>query len=536
VSYPTEYMNAVNNLKALRKSIESTFIAGRVKALLEASKETLAKYRELLNGVSLRTRLIGNINRYNLAIYGNPVYAPQGQVAQVRTKYTGATQLYPLEDFGKPNVDPRHLPRVGVYIKTFPPDIWIFESGHTAMWEQMFVIQTEQGQFGTEPDAINAFFSFYRFRPLGRNKYEADLSGGIDNWTSYDKLKGECTELAVELRSPSGNDKYIYKLYAFLDVDLVDTSNVTHHFPFGVINPASNASNPEVTFIICGKRIKSTDTGLFIGDIRDGQLVGFTKTHSTVEKTLEEVLYSEPCIFTVIVDGKEYGSIDYEEGTHKVFRSDDIVITATPNEGCKFGGWVLDGRGIPPDVNPIMFTMIHDRTLIAKFYKETTVYKVPIELVYCDECKGYENGVEVPPSADLIDEVHSDGSDTMILLPNTVQPQALLTANLSSVSIPSDATIESVIVEVTAQKSWYGIPAKLSFGLEIDATRYLSPEFDFPHDWFDTQRFEWTNNPHTLESWKVDEINNLKVVVANSYWGLPMYISTVTVWVKYVTA
>ena len=113
MSYPSEYEKAVTNLKALRKSIESTFIAGRIKALLDASKETLNKYKAIIWSKSVTPTTFDNINRKNLLFWDTSMAKPEGGIAQISAKYTGATSEYPVAI--EPAVKKRTLPQVDYF-------------------------------------------------------------------------------------------------------------------------------------------------------------------------------------------------------------------------------------------------------------------------------------------------------------------------------------------------------------------------------------------------------------------------------------
>jgi len=533
VSYPTEYENAINGLKTLRKNIERTFLSGRIKALLEASRETLRKYSEIISGKTIFPRLVGNINRYNLALTGNPTYFPADVIAQAKLKYTGDTAPFPNGRDVEPQVDRRLLPNIGIFTKDFRSDIALLEEGHEALWGQMFVIQAEYDAFGTEPDAYNSFFTYYRFSPLGREKISAPLSDGINGFTDYNQITGECTVLGRELRKVDGTEKYGYSLFVFLDADLHTSDGIAVHFPFAVINPSSNAINPPVIFVIAGKRIKSDDTGLFVGDIRDGQLVGFTKTHNTVGTMDEVTLYSSPATLTIEIDGAEYGTTDPPAGVYVREKSDPITITATPNTNCILKEWILDGRGIPPSDSTLEFTMMHDRHVIAVFKPQKSVLIVPNTIEKCDWCTGYYYGGYTSLKPDLINETHTDGKESYISIDDRGRPYTLAVFGLTDPSIPSGATIDKVVVETVWFKERLTSYTTVRIGVKTHNTIYLSDGIYVEGIYPKKYTYEFPKNPYTDKEWTISELNELQLAVAVEYAKGRGNLSTGHVWIYY---
>ena len=523
MSYPSEYENAINNLKALRKNIESVFIGGRIKALLEASKETLQKYYDILSGKSITASLEGNINRYMMILNGNPLYLPRGLIAQAKLKYTGDVAGYPKTKTGELKVDIRDLPVVNPFIEKFASDISLIEEGHEAMWGQLFVLQADNNQFGTDPDAENAFFDYYRFTPLGREKFEADLSDGIGDFGSYNKIKGECTVLAVSVLRKDTNKLVDYVLYVFLDCDLLTSEGVHKHFPFAVINPETNASNPEATFIIAGKRMKTNDTGLFVGDVRDGQLMGFTKTHNTVSGLVTKTLYSEMKTLVIEVDGAEYGCTDPPAGVYSKYASEPISITATPYGSNVFKGWVFDGVGIPPSENPLNFTMIRNRHVKAIFRPELFQTIFPNEDIQVDDCYAKIGRDYVTPKYQAIDEGVPDGWTSYIYIYDDVEPYAMVKFGLTDPSIPSSSVIEKVEVVAVARTSALLVGNQMRIGIETYGAIYLSDPITLFFDEWTEHKLSFDKNPYTQQLWTVKELKDLRLVITSRHEGGGVY-------------
>ena len=531
MSYPSEYENAINNLKELRKSIERTFISGRIKALLEASKSTLQKYLQLLNQKTVTGSLTGNINRYMMIINGNPLYTPEGLIMQAKLKYTGEIKGYPQVKTGEPNVDIRDLPSVDVFIETFSPDITLLEKGHEAMWGQMFVLQTDKGQFKTTPDAKNAFFNYYNFVPLGREKFQASLSDGIGDFGTYNTIKGECTTLAVSVQKTDTDEIIDYSLFVFLDCDLITSDNVHKHFPFAVVNPSCNADKPSATFVVAGKRIKSDDTGLFVGDVREGQLMGFTKTHNTVGTPTTETLYSEPKTLTIEVDGAEYGYTDPPAGVYTKYASEPISITATPYDSSVFKGWQIDGIGVPPDKNPLQFTMIRDRYVRAIFRPELFQTLFPNEDIETTYCTAYVNYKVVEPKYQAIDEGVPDGDASYIMIGTSGDFDVIVKFGLTNPTIPEGSTIEKV-EHVAVIYPRFAYTPTIKLGIETYGAIYTSDWLRVPAGGYYEIKYAWDKNPYTQETWTLDELKDLVLVlIGRKYTGwINVTLAHIDVW------
>ena len=365
MAYPSEYETAVSGLKTLRKNVERIFIEGRVKALLNASVETLHQYQSILVEKIPSSNLVGNVNRFNLVFTGLGVPLWHSGIAQVEAKYTGGKATYPI--YVPPKVSQRDLPQVDVFVYTPSTDVELLEKGSGEIWSNTFILQTERYKYSTTPDASNIYFNYYKMSPIGRAKVTASLSSPESGFENITALRGEATVLYASVKEPESDVIYDYDLYVFLDADLFTSSGYAETVPLAVIVTGNDYLLPENAFLCAGKRVSTKDKGLYVGWIQDGQLVGFTRTHREAGVTEVVSLYAEPRILTIDYNPSNGGYTNPAKGVYNKKATDVLTVYAYPNSGWSFMGWLLDGFGVSSSANPIQLKMYRDHTLVALF-------------------------------------------------------------------------------------------------------------------------------------------------------------------------
>ena len=507
MSYPSEYENAVSGLKTLRKNVERTFIEGRVKALLDASVETLHRYREILAMSTPTAQLIGNINRYNLILSNGGVTPDFDNIAEVKAKYIGGKASYPM--YVPHKVSARELPQVDVFVYTPPTDVELLEKGSGEIWANTFLLQTNRQAYATTPDARNVYYDYYKMSPIGRAQVVASLSYPESGFEGYSKIRGEATVLYCTVQVPATNTFYDYDLYAFLDADFFTSTGFAKTVPLAVIVTDSDYNLPENTFVCAGKRISTKGKGLYVGWVQDGQLVGFSKTHGGV--TLDSVVatYAEPRTLTIDWTPLAGGYTSPTRGTYDKKSTDVVTVTAYPYSGWAFVGWLLDGSGIPPEVNPIQVKMYRNHTLIALFKPAASVIIRPNandEYVAC---------VPHPSSLalwDCVDDTVSDGDATHIYMSSIVKTAYAL-FHLTDPTIPSGAVIDRVTVWAVVRQvgaTWWTPPSRVCLMVKTYGVKYLSSAVDVKGETYKAVSYTWSVNPYTRQKWTLSEVNDLR--------------------------
>jgi len=510
MSYPSEYEYAVHGLKTLRQSIERTFVEGRVKALLNASVETLHRYREILGLSSLNAHLIGNVNRYNLVFSDGGVTPDFDNIAEVKARYTGGEATYPI--YLPHMVSARKLPQVDVFIYTPPTDVEMLERGSSEIWANSFLLQTNRHSYSTHPDASNVYYDYYKMSPIGRAMVTASLSNPESGFESYTKIRGEATVLYCTVQVPESNVFYDYDLYAFLDADFFTSTGFAKTVPLAVIVTDTDYDLPENTFVCAGKRVSTKGKGLYVGWVQDGQLVGFSKTHGSV--TLESVVatYAEPRMLTIDWTPLEGGYTSPDRGTYDKKSTDVVTVTAYPNSGWAFVGWLLDGSGVPPTVNPIQLKMYRDHTLVALFKPvSSTVIRPNAD----DEAVATVPYPKTLPMWDCVNDTVADGDASHLYMSSIIRI-AYACFHLTNPSIPSGAAITRVTVWALVRQvgaPWWAPAAKFYLLLKTYGVKYKSPKFEIRGEKYKAFCYSWDKNPYTEQPWTVEEVNDLRAGV-----------------------
>ena len=510
MSYPSEYEYAVHGLKTLRQSIERTFVEGRVKALLNASVETLHRYREILGLSSLNAHLIGNVNRYNLVFSDGGVTPDFDNIAEVKARYTGGEATYPI--YLPHMVSARKLPQVDVFIYTPPTDVEMLERGSSEIWANSFLLQTNRHSYSTHPDASNVYYDYYKMSPIGRAMVTASLSNPESGFEGYTKIRGEATVLYCTVQVPESNVFYDYDLYAFLDADFFTSTGFAKTVPLAVIVTDTDYDLPENTFVCAGKRVSTKGKGLYVGWVQDGQLVGFSKTHGSV--TLESVVatYAEPRMLTIDWTPLEGGYTSPDRGTYDKKSTDVVTVTAYPNSGWAFVGWLLDGSGVPPDVNPIQVKMYRNHTLVALFKPEASVVIRPNA---DDESKNAQSYPQSLALWDCINDTVPDGDSTFIYMNPIIRP-AYAYCHLTDPTIPSGAVIDKVTVWAVVRQTsatWWGPASRVQLSIKTYGVKYLSDIINVRGERYRAISYTWTKNPYTGQKWTLSEVNDLRASV-----------------------
>jgi hypothetical protein len=118
---PTEYTDALNGLIAFRKKIFAELASGSVKASLAANHETLKKYGDLIDRLSIVPYMFGELKQKALALQISNADVGKGEISQARMEYTGNVGDYPIDTPSA--ISGRTLPEVDQFLYTPPDDM-----------------------------------------------------------------------------------------------------------------------------------------------------------------------------------------------------------------------------------------------------------------------------------------------------------------------------------------------------------------------------------------------------------------------------
>jgi hypothetical protein len=346
-------------------------------------------------------------------------------------------------------------------------------------------------------------------------KVEMDLKSPVAGFEDYVKLKGDAVVLVRGVTYSMDNRPKDYDVYVFIDGNLVKSDNSVDVVPFVFIITGDTAGNPEVVIVTAGKHLASSDKGVFVSWVKEGQLIGWTKTHGDYEVTVKEVLWSNISKFTIKVNDPTKGYTFPRAGEYDKKAVDITTVFAYPYSGCAVLGWDLDGVQFPASSS---FTVKHyrDHVLTVIFGRGGVLTIRPVADTDVRELYSYG---DVPHWDEVNDEI-SDGDATKVYVGARSGFYKDL-YEMSNISVPSGAVIESVTLYARCKtyRNWAASPKMRGRILaRIGSIIYASPYFYCDWDW---TLYSWKlgNNPATGQPWTASEINGMQVgIELEGYW------------------
>jgi len=513
VELPTEYKEAYDGLIRFREKIFRELVSGRVKALLDANHETLQKYGELIDRLTVVPYVFGNIRQKALALQLNSRSLGKGVIAQAKSVYVLDKAEYPIGF--PPKVSARKLPQVDVFIYQPPTDVTFVEKSTEEVWASLFLLQCDHDKFLESADAENVFYDYYKLRPVGKLKVEMDLKSPVAGFENYVKVKGDTVVLVRSVTYSGDNQVKDYDVYVFIDGNLVKSDNSVDIVPFVFVITGDTAGNPEVVIVTAGKHLISSDKGVFVSWVKEGQLIGWTKTHGDYEVTVKEVLWSNISKFTIKVNDPTKGYTVPSAGEYNKKAVDITTVFAYPYSGYVVLGWDLDGVQFPASSS---FTVKHyrDHVLTVIFGRGGTLTIRPIADTNVRELYSWWDA----PHWDQVDDVVNDGDGSYVFVGGRNGFFKDL-YEMSDINVPSSAVIESVTLYARCKTVRDYATAPIMRGrilVRIGGVIYASPYFYCDLNW---TLYSWKlgNNPATGQPWTVSEINGMQVgIELEGFW------------------
>jgi len=505
MSLPDEYYTALNGLKNFRKKIFDMIVSGRIKAVLDANHETLEKYRSIIEGFSVTPYMFDVIRRKALALRFGTTDIGAGKISVLKSRYVAGKADYPIQS--PPVVPIRSLPQVDYFVYTPPTNIDFIEKSSERLWGSLFVLQCNKNMFKEVADVENVSYDFYMLRPVGRGRFKADLlypQSGFDNWQSID---GEMVILQAGLTPQGSNLTLDYFIFVFVDGNVVTSAGDVNVIPLVIVIPHSTAGNPEVTVVCGGKRILSTDEGVFCGWVAEGQFVGFTKTHGGHAPVSYDELWSGTSVFNLWVNDPSMGTTDPPPNKYVKKTTDLTTVTALPQSGYIVKEWDLDGVSFPPNST---FTLYHfrDHSLGCIFRKGGVVTIRPNangDVIENDPYGASHNW-------DCVDDEYSDGDATHVR-PTRYAGFKTDLYHMTDISLPSGAVIDCLTLAMRVR--WVKeilLPVSARLKFKTHGTVY-NGSFVQVEDAWKLVTWKLEKNPYTNQPWTQSEINDLQVGV-----------------------
>jgi len=367
---PSEYIDAYNKLITFRQKVWNELVAGRVKAILETNHETLSRYGIVIDDLSIVPQMFGNVKQKALALKLGNNDVGTGDIKQIKSTFAIGKADYPLSS--PSSVPQRLLPQVDVFLYTPPTDLEMIEKTNEQTWANLFILQGDSKQFKEVADAENVFFDYYKFKPVGRCKVEIALSSPKPEFTEWTKITGEATIL---IRSVTPKDTTVvkdYDIYVLIDANYHSSLNEVGVVPLSILITDACAGNPACILIAGGKRLQTTDKGLFSQWVAESQVVGWTKTHDAYSITIQTVLWANISVFVLSVNDTMMGTTSPAPATYNKKSVDEVTVTAQPYTGYSVKNWELDGVQFPAS-DTFVIKMYRDHSLMCVFWAGNTL-------------------------------------------------------------------------------------------------------------------------------------------------------------------
>jgi hypothetical protein len=334
-----EFAEAMSALLAFRQKIFNNLVSGRVKAKLNANHETLQRYADVIDSLTIAPYLIDNVKQKALALQLGVNNIGTGKISQAKLSYVGATENYPktLDSQVPTGASGRLLPAVSTFVMHQTDALSVVEASNAATWGNLFCVQSGSGGLSDSPNLSNSFYDYYAFSPVGRFRCNCVLTSGRGEFKKYSSINGEATQLVAS----SGG----YTIYVIVDGHFVSSDqNTIAVVPMAVVIPAQPSGAGSVTFLCAGKHVQSDDTGLFVSFAMEGQKYGFCKTHDGVSISSGGTVWTNKTTLTVKVNDVALGYTDPAVGSYEKQAVESATITAHPANNCFLDHWTVDGN------------------------------------------------------------------------------------------------------------------------------------------------------------------------------------------------
>lgn len=499
---PAQYTEARANLLTLRQKIFQELIAGRVKAQLNASHETLIKYGKLVDSLSIVPYMMSNIKQKALALRLNSVDVGEGEIAQAKTDFVIEKGSYPLS---MPyNVSQRELPKVDVFLYSPPTEMELVETTSEKVWSNLFLIQSEKNFYIDSADASNVFFDFYKFRPIGRYNVEITLSDPRTGFADWIKLTGEATVLVRDLVKVGQSELEFYEIYVMVDANYYSSGGEVGVVPMIMIVTADTALSEPCIIIGGGKRTASTDRGVYAGWIIEGQFNGWTKTHDTYTVDVKTVLWANLSKLTIAVNDTVMGTTTPIPNTYDKKATDELLVTAYPNTNYIVKNWELDDIQYPAS-DTFTVKCYRNHTLVCVFRSGVLVVMRPESNSTC-----YLTSQGDSPNYKCVDDVLSDGDATFVY-PKLGQVGCTTDLyNLSTASLPPTAVVDYIDVFFRVRSEVEPFKAIAKSLIKTHGVTYMSDEVKPSLAW-ELHSTRYMVNPFSKALWTSSEIEDLQL-------------------------
>jgi len=348
LSVPEEYITVKNLLSAFRKKIFRDMVGGRVVAGLDASHDSMQKYSDVIEGLSVTPYLFGKVREKALALKLGTVHVDEGELRQAQLKYSVATVEYPLTP--PYNISRRKLPQVDVFSFTPVTDLDLLDKVNVESFKSFILMQAPSGTFKDTPNVENALYDWYEMHPQYKGRGSWTLKDVDPFYETTDKIVGEWTLMSRQLIKTGTNDHFVYHLRVWLD-QMLGCPNPSPppdrmiKVPYAfAVSPFQSEGAPAVNFSVAGQRLATTSVGLWGAEKYSDALHGFVQVSGEPVTDIPwETIWQNHFTLTIEVNDPSMGTTNPAPASYTEYATDYVLITALPNAGYHVDHWERDG-------------------------------------------------------------------------------------------------------------------------------------------------------------------------------------------------
>jgi len=351
---PPEYTTAKTNLLAFRTKILNDLVGARIVAGLDASHDSMQKYKGKIDSLGVIPYMFGRVREYAVALRFKNMDVDVGGIRRIGASWVGSTTDYPLNE--PYNVPQRKLPPVDVFEYTAIADVDLLNKMNEANLKSYIVLMCPHDTFKEVPDVEDASYEYYCFTPVQKYRGEWKFVSPMGLFDTYHHLKGERTLMWLELTKKSDSDVVTYLLDVWLDAMAFNDANEEYGIPVTWETSASGEVS-NVRLCIAGHKIPYAFLGVWAGGFARGRqpvsyqnlLVSEWRIADSreLDSAGETLVWQNTFDVSVTVNNITMGNTSPVSGTEekRVFGT-SWNITANPNSGYMVDHWERNGMNI----------------------------------------------------------------------------------------------------------------------------------------------------------------------------------------------
>jgi len=354
MSLPPEYTTAKTNLLAFRTKILNDLVGARIVAGLDASHDSMQKYKGKIDSLGIVPYMFGRVREYAMALRFKNMDVDVGGIRRIGASWVGSTSDYPLNE--PYNVPQRKLPPVDVFEYTAIADVDLLNKMNEANLKSYILLQCSHDTFNEVPDVEDASYEYYLFTPV--QKYRGEWKFVNPMWwiAEYHHMKGERTLMWLELTEKLSGDVITYLVDVWLDMAFFNDAGDEQSIPV-MWETSTTKEISNVILVVAGHRTSHAYLGVWtVGSAKLRQMTTILMATPTeirvadsreLDTAGEELVWQNTFDVSVTVNSLAMGNTSPVSGTKekRVFGT-SWNITANPNSGYMVDHWERNGMNV----------------------------------------------------------------------------------------------------------------------------------------------------------------------------------------------